>query len=371
MQNQSSLRQTPAGFDIRPFPSSNAMRCALLCFAAAAALSACQSPQSRGQPKSTSSADAGAAAANVSISALRERAIQIVEETSRSPEPSLRANAAEAASFALARLRPVLERALADSNSGVRGIAAFAIGKTKLTGFDSLLRPLLSDSLSITRISAIYAIIREGAPLDRSPLANALLTDPSPSTKRQAAEILGLLGDASAKPLLRAAAKERFPELSPLQVRLLQLQIAAALVRLGEDNQRPVIRAALYPQTPEELEVAVFAVQLLGELEDREAAAQLVSLVEYKDRTGQKYPPEVRLAVATSLAQLGITQGSFVADEFIKHPAANIRSQAAFVYGATRGPNNGNRLAQLAEDVDAQVRIAAAGAVLKSLGRQR
>jgi len=350
---------------------------ALLLLGAAALLAACQPPNKAAEsPSGTGggkpifvSSNASVAFSNVSISALRERALQVVEETTTASDPTLRANAAEAAAYAPARLRSVLDRALRDPNSGVRAVAASAIGKSKLSGFRPAVSPLVTDSLAITRVCAIYAMIRDGAQVDRSPISQILLTDPSPSAKRQAAEILGLLGDRSAKPLLKAASKERFPELSPLQVRLLQLQIAAALVRLGEDGQRPVIRAALYPQSADELEAAVFSIQLLGELEDREAAAQLKSLAEYKDRTGQRYPPEVRLAVATSLAQLGMTQGSFVADEYLNHPAANVRSQVAFVYGATRGPQNGNRLAQLIEDSDAQVRIAAAGAILKSLAR--
>ncbi|MCX5691596.1 MAG: hypothetical protein NTV94_17690 [Planctomycetota bacterium] len=326
-------------------------------------------PAAGGQSRSDGQ-NARAAMASVAVSSLRERAIQIVEETASSPDASLRANAAEAASHLPARLRSVLEGSLADQNPGVRAVGAFAVGKAKVAALSKQAGALALDPVPVVKACGIYAAIRTGAAADRSPLAEMLLKDPSPSAKRQAVDVLGGLEEPSAKSLLKAAAKERFPELPPAQTRLLQLQIAAALVRLGDDSQRPVVRAALYPSQPDELEAAVLAVQILGELEDKEAAAQLVSIAEYKDRAGKQYPPEVRLAVAASLAQLGMPEGSFVAEQYVSHPAPMVRAQVAFVYGVTKGRQNGARLEQLLNAPEPQVRIAAAAAVLKSLSRQ-
>lgn len=306
----------------------------------------------------------------VAMSSLREKAIGIVEETASASDPALRANAAEAASYLPARLRPVLEAALTDTNPGVRAVGVFAVGKAKVMPLSKQAAALTEDAVPVVKASAIYAAIRTGSTADRSPLADMLLHDPSASTKRQAVDVLGALEEPSARSLLKAAAKERFPELPPAQTRLLQLQIAAALVRLGDDSQRPVVRAALYPSQPDELEAAVLAVQILGELEDKEAAAQLVSIAEYKDRAGKQYPPEVRLAVAAALAQLGMPEGSFVAEQYVSHPSPMIRAQVASVYGVTKGKQNGARLAQLMDAPEPQVRIAAAAAVLKSLSRQ-
>lgn len=324
------------------------------------------------EPPTTARAGGTSAAAltPVAMSSLRERAIQVVEETAASTDPSLRANAAEAASHLPARLRPILAASLTDQNPGVRAVGAFAVGKAKVAPLAAQAAALTQDPVAVVKASAIYAAIRTGVGADRSPLAQMLLTDPSASTKRQAVEVLGGLEEPSARSLLKAAAKERFPELPPAQTRLLQLQIAAALVRLGDDTQRPVVRAALYPSQPDELEAAVLAVQILGELEDKEAAAQLVSIAEYKDRAGKQYPPEVRLAVAASLAQLGMPEGSFVAEQYVSHPSPMVRAQVAFVYGVTRGRQNGARLEQMLSAPEPQVRIAAAAAVLKSLARQ-
>lgn len=305
----------------------------------------------------------------VAMSSLREKAIGIVEETAQASDPALRANAAEAASYLPARLKPVLAASLTDQNPGVRAVGAFAVGKAKVMALSTQAAALTEDAVPVVKASAIYAAIRTGVAADRSPLADMVLRDPSASTKRQAVDVLGALEEPSAKSLLKAAAKERFPELSPAQTRLLQLQIAAALVRLGDDSQRPVVRAALYPSQPDELEAAVLAVQILGELEDKEAAAQLVSIAEYRDRAGKQYPPEVRLAVAAALAHLGMPEGSFVAEQYVAHPSPMVRAQVASVYGVTKGKQNGARLAQLMDAPEPQVRIAAAAAVLRSLSR--
>lgn len=307
---------------------------------------------------------------NINLSSLRERAIQQVEDAAKNPDPVVRANAVEAASYAPARLRSIIDAGLRDENPGVRGVAVYTVGKNKLSGFNSGVNSLLNDPVSIVRISAIFAAIRSGASLDPTPIGAALTSDPSPSTRRQAADILGLLGDESARPMLRDAANAKFAELPTSQVSLLRLQIAAALVRLGEDNQRPVVRAALYPSTPEDLEAAVLGAQLLGELGDTQAQRQLVALDVYRDRSGQGYPPELRLAVATALALLGKTEGSFVADEFVNHPSPSVRAQVAFTYGVTRGKNNPAKLAGLLDAPEEQVRLAAAGSVLKALSRR-
>jgi HEAT repeat protein len=249
-------------------------------------------------------------------------------------------------------------------------VAATAVGVAKVGGLGGVLKGLTDDPSSAVQVSAIFGILANGGEIDRSPLGQVLMQDPSASAKRHAVDVLGMLGDRSAKPLLRAAAKERFGELSPAQLRLLHIQISAALVKLGEDAERPVIIAALYPSQPEELEATVLAIQCIGGLKDSSAAAHLINLADYKDRSGKKYPPEVRLAVAAALAQLGMPEGSFVAEEYVHNQSATVRSQVAFVYGETKGSKNGARLEQLLNDPDAQVRVAAAAAVLKSLSRR-
>ncbi len=341
----------------------------VVCVGLAATVGGCQQNASRSGTKAASAGEREALTP-VSVSTLREKAIQIVEETAKAEDPTLRANAAEAASYSPTRLKPIIEKALKDPNPGVRGVAATAVGMAKVGGVSGILRELTSDPSAAVQVSAIYGILANGGEIDRTPLGQILMEDPSASVKRHAVDVLGMLGDGTAKPLLRSAAKERFAELSPAQMRLLHIQISAALVKLGENSERPVIIAALYPSQPEELEATVLAIQCIGGLKDSSAAAHLINLADYKDRAGKKYPPEVRLAVAAALAQLGMPEGSFVAEEYVHSSSPTVRSQVAFVYGETKGSRNGARLEQLLSDPDAQVRISAAAAVLKSLSRR-
>lgn len=61
-------------------------------------------------------------------------------------------------------------------------------------------------------------------------------------------------------------------------MRLLQLQLAEAMVKLGEDDQIATIRAALYPSRPEDLEATALAVQIIGQVKDRGSIDELIYL---------------------------------------------------------------------------------------------
>lgn len=337
-----------------------------LCGAAAfVLLSGCEQPKP-GNGSGTKPAQTGAAPMTpIAATVLRERAIEVVELESANVDPTIRASAVAAAAMVPSRLGALVEKGLDDPNSGVRGVTAMAIGRAQIKGHTNRLTRLLNDSEVITQVSATYALIRTGANVDRSPLASWLMNDPSPWVKRQTVDVLGLLGDRSAMPLLKSAARERFPSLGTEQNRILQLLLAEAMIRLGDDEQRPVIRAALYPPTPDELETAALAVSIIGEIQDKEAIAQLIYLSQYKDKAGQQYPAEIRLAVASTLAKLGKPQGYFIADEYVGSTNPVLRAQCALVYGVTKGPQNSQKLATLMGDPEALVRVAAAGAVLR------
>ena len=241
----------------------------------------------------------------IAVSAIRERAIQTIQNMAADADPQRRANAVEAASLAPTRLARVVQQGVTDVNPAVRTVAAMTIARAKLTALCDQTRPLLDDPSPHVRTAAIYALAACGAEVDRSPLATALLDDPSPRVRSQVAFILGELGDPSAIPLLRTSARERMSAATPEQLKLLELQVAEALIKLGMDSQRPVIRAALYPSRPDELEAAALAAQIIGEVNDWEAMYQLMNLADYRDSAGQKYPAEVRLAIAASLASMG------------------------------------------------------------------
>jgi HEAT repeat protein len=323
----------------------------------------------------------------VVLSSIRERALSTVQEMAASDVPQFRANAVEAATAAPARLMPVIEQGLRDQNAGVRAVAAMAVGKARLTRVAERVRPLLRDSNPYVQSAAIFALVRCGHEVDRTPLANLLLRDPSPQVRSQVAYILGELGDVSAIKLLRAAVKEGIPNATPHQFRLFELQAAEAMIKLGDQRQRPVVRAALFPASGHELEQVALACQILGEVGDRESIHQLVSLSEYKEELlvevpqgeakvsrrvqGKGYPPEVQLAIAGALATMGHGDGTFIADAYAGHSSELIRSQAAYVYGQIGKLDNWGKLDTLMGDSYGGVRVAAAAAVLKSAAKSR
>lgn len=298
-------------------------------------------------------------------SKLREKAIQDLAILSTDPDPQIRANAVEAMMGAPARVEATVGAGLGDANAGVRAVAAMTMGRLRLGGLVGAAEPLLNDPSPYVRASAIYALRRCGQEADPTPLATMLLTDESLRVRSHAAVILGELGDPSAIGLLKQAAKDPMARADRAEARLLRLQIAEALVRLGLEDQVEPIRAALYPSRPEELEATALAVQIIGQVGDKAAAGQLIFLVRQQNEAGQPMPAEVRLGVAGALAKLGKPEGAFIAEEFKADQNPILRAQAAYVYGETGQLANLSRLEAMMGDPVAQVRVSAAGAVLR------
>lgn len=314
----------------------------------------------------------------ISASKLREEAIQRIEELAASDDPQVRANAVEAATLAPARLRGVIERGLRDDVPAIRMIAAMGVGRAMIRDLVPRVRPLIHDGQIQVRGAAIYALAKHGVDVDQSQLATMLLSDASPWESRQAAFLLGEIGNRTAVALLQSALRDRVPTMPPGQQRAFQVQIAEALTKLGDDSQRSTLRAALFPSQVEDLETTALAAQALGDLGDTQSAVQFMNMLAYRDRAGQPYPAEVRLAIAAALGKLTrsgapeaeratrMTQA--VGDEFYQHADPNLRAQAAFVFGARRGDRGValDRLATLLRDPQPRVRVAAAAGALRA-----
>lgn len=297
-------------------------------------------------------------------SAMRERAIEVIESASRDASAEVRSNAVEASQKMPARADALLAMALKDESPAVRTVAAMAVGRLKARALTAPTRPLLHDSSPFAQAAAIYALTRCGEQVDPSPLASMLLSDPSTRARAHAATVLGLIGNPTAMPLLKQAAHEGVPRATQVEERLLQLQIAEAMVRLGDTQAVNAIYSALYPGRAEELEASALAAQILGELRDKPSIDRLIYLVEYRNPQGQKYSAEVRLAAAMALARLGIVRGGFVADEFWAAENPALRSQAAFTYGEIGTPESLAHLDVMLGDIDPRVRVSAANGVL-------
>jgi len=302
-------------------------------------------------------------------SELFDRSIEEMNTASRSDLPELRANAIEALMPWPDQVRIAIARGLDDDNLGVRTVALVAMGNTKNADFAEAARRLLADESPYVRAAAIYALAEVGADVDRTPLATMLLEDPSPQVRSHAAVLLGLLEDPSASPLLREAAAARMPMAGEIEVSLMRLQIAEALVRVGDRDQIQVIRAALYPSRPGDLEATALAAQILGEVGDRGSIDELISLVDRRDEQGNPMPIEVRLVAVRSLAGLGNTRGAFVAREALESDRGVVKAQAALVLGDAGGLEDVPALAGLLRDESPRVRLAAAAGLARILDR--
>jgi HEAT repeat protein len=223
------------------------------------------------------------------------------------------------------------------------------------------MRQLLDDPSPWVRMSAIYALWEFGDEVDPTPLGEALMTGP-PRQRAQAAFLLGEMGDRSALPMLAAAASRSIPLAGPNEVRMFQLQVDQARVKLGQPDYIQSIRAALYPTRPEELELTVLAVQLIGELGDRGATGELINLTARLDGAGGEMPPEVQIAAAAALARLGNDRGAFLIRGHVGSKVVTIRAQAALALGELGDLANLSLIERLQADPSPLVQIHAAGA---------
>ena len=303
----------------------------------------------------------------VSSSELRERALEVIENGSRSHAPEVRANAIEAAGLAARRCENLIASGLKDDNVGVRSVAAMAAGRAKIEALAPALNPMLLDSSPFVHAAAVMGLARMGKPVDQTPLSTMLLSDSSPRVRAHAAFCLGEIGNRSALGLLRQAARSSVPRASDTEIKLMQLQVSEALVKLGDDENVQSIRAALYPSRPEELEATALAVQILGQVRDKGSSGAMIHLAETKDAAGRPLPAEIRLGIAAALAKLGSPQGGFIADEFVADQNPLLRAQAASVYGEIGDQTSLGHLSTMLGDTDERVRISAARGVLTAL----
>ncbi|HYE03163.1 MAG TPA: HEAT repeat domain-containing protein, partial [Phycisphaerales bacterium] len=264
------------------------------------------------------------------VAQVRERAIELLVAEAAGPVPERRANAIEALLLAPARLKPVLPAALADPNPGVRAVAAMVVGRGAVTEAAGQAEALLADPSPFVRAAAIYALRRAGRAVDPSPLG-PMLVDPNPRLRAHAAFILGELGEQSALPMLREAARDPMLRARQAEVRITLLQLAEARIKLGDEEALHEVRAALYPSRPEDLEATALAAQIIGQVRDRGSVDQLIYLTARRDDVGNLMPAEIRLAAARSLAQMGLREGDFLAREFAASRLAPLRAQAAIL----------------------------------------
>ena len=291
-------------------------------------------------------------------------AIEILRAAARTDWPLLRANALEAISYDRKALEAMVMASLNDENRGVRFVATMLVGREKLCDVGPLIETMLEDPSDSVRAAAIYALSACGDTVNPTPLAE-MVASSNPEVRANAYVVLGLLGEASAIPLIRSGLGDGLGLVDPVRVRLVDLQGAAALVRLGDEREIEPIRAALFAPT-EQAELTALAIQLVRQLHDEGARQMLVRLVEAPMRESR--PPEIRLAAAEAIAVLGAREPApliRLANEYIENPRSEIRAQVASLLGEVNDATALALLSDLMRDPDPIVRVAAAGSTLK------
>jgi len=296
-------------------------------------------------------------------------AVAVLKQAAESTNPLLRANAIEALQAAPEHLAPIVRRGLGDENRAVRFVSAMTVGKKKMLDEASLLEPLLLDESPSVQAAAMYGLKRCGRKVDLTPLSAMLMSD-NPEVKGNAAFVLGEIGEPTAIRLLRHAAGTGLDRTEPSRRKVVELQLAEAMVKLGEQKELEVVRAALF--APEEQgELTALACQMCGELGDRGALPNMIDLAM---RTGNRQQsPEVRMAATMAIAQLeptkaplGVPAGQVGSTRFEQRAqAAHTISEIAGNKGA---PNSATLpyLSRLLNDANPVVQVAAAGGILRS-----
>jgi HEAT repeat protein len=228
----------------------------------------------------------------------------------------------------------------------------------------------LHDESESVQAAAIYALHRCERRVDLNPLASMLQSE-DPEVKGNAALVLGELGEPTAIGMLLDSVGKGIRRTAAARRKVVELQLAEAMVKLGAANQIDVIRAALFAPA-EEGELVALACQMCGELHDVGALADLLNLV---NRTGrQRRPPEIRLAALQAIGEIDPSRAATeVAVGYTGSAHADLRAQAAHCLGVIgrASVSSGNAatvlpyLAKLMDDPSPIVQIAAAGAILR------
>ncbi len=305
----------------------------------------------------------------IKMSQIREKALQVLEESASSSDGQVRGYAMDGSGMVPNRLGNLMLKGLDDPTPGVKAMAAVAAGKSRYQPAAGRVNSLLNDQSPFVRASAIYSLSKMGKPVDPSPLGSMLTNGETLQIRSQAAWVIGETGNRTALPMLREAAVEGTARARPIEVTIFQLQCAEARVKLGDTDPIEGIRAALFPARPEDFESAVLAVQIIGEIKDRGSMDQLIYLEQYKDARGNPMPAEFRLACATALAKLGLDRGSFIAEQYAQDANPTIRQQAASVFGYTARAEHFPELEAMMNDPSPMVRVVAASSVIRAHAR--
>ncbi|MCE9620066.1 MAG: apolipoprotein N-acyltransferase [Planctomycetes bacterium] len=288
----------------------------------------------------------------------------VLDEASRNPDRALRAHAIEAMQHDLTIFEPAVRRGLADPDPSVRFVSAMSVAKVSLPGAAPLLEPLRLDPNDSVRAAAILALKRCGVEVDPTPLA-AMIFAQSAELRGNAAIVLGELGNKSALMLLKDAAHHPMNRATASAVKIVNLQIAEAMVLLGDTTEIEPIHAALFFRS-DQSECIELACEISSRIADQSALPMLQRLIEANGTDIR--PIEIRLFAAIAVckimkpAPVKLAELGTIAS---RDPNVRVRTLGAKLFGVVGGPDTEATLSKLLRDREPEVQVAAAGSILR------
>ena len=288
----------------------------------------------------------------------------VLSDASRESDKSLRAHSIEAMQYDMTIFEPAVRRGLADREASVRFVSAMSVAKVRMPGAGPLLEPLKLDPDDSVRAAAILALDRCGVESDPSPLA-AMIFSESAQLRGNAAIVLGELGNKSALILLKDAAHRPMNRANPSAVRIVNLQIAEAMVQLGDQTEIEPIHAALFFRS-DQSECIELACEISSRLRDQGSLSMLQRLIE-ADGSDIR-PIEIRLFAAIACCQIlspppiGLEDLGVLAS---RDPNLRVRILGAKLLGVVGGASTEPVLSKLLRDREPEVQVAAAGSILR------
>jgi HEAT repeat protein len=279
---------------------------------------------------------------------LRGRAAGVVEALASDERAVLRANAIEAAQRGLPTdaAKRFVVRGFLDKSEIVRFAACVAAGDLKLGDTRPVLYNLAYDADPSVRVAARYALHKLGdVSLSQEMLLG--LRDDRPGVRSNTVMLLGMLGEKSAVKPLKHLVNDGVSQV--------RLQVTEALWRLEEQKALDDLVGRTVSRFPDEKIVAVIA---LAAPRNPRVFAHVRSLLVDEF-------PEVELAAARAAAMLGSDEGYGVALKYYKSKDWRQRSMSAMAFGEIGRSDAQDKLEGLLADESADVRLAAAAAILR------
>jgi HEAT repeat protein len=271
---------------------------------------------------------------------------------SNSTDPLLRADAIEA----LQETSPhdgasdAALKGLTDPDAAVRFSACMAVGQLQLdAAHDMLVQMHDIDPSPVVQVGIRFALHRLGDTRFSHDL-ETYAKDANPQIRGKTAFVLGLLKEPSAVKLLLIMRQDNEPAV--------RLQASASLWRLGNDKGlSDLVRYAISEYADDQL----LATLALAETGDASVSQHIRANLTTDF-------PEVNLAAARGLGQLGSDEGYTVAAKGAASHDARQRFLAVLALGAIGRADAQPVLAKLVYDSDVNVRLGAATAILQLHG---